>query len=68
MDISCIILQLQDNSAYFLGFDNPLDSVDMCSITWVYMFVIFIEFDLGVDGFVTPLIPECETCRRIKDV
>ena len=35
MDIVCIVLQVQDNNTYYLGFDETLYGVHLCSVTWV---------------------------------
>ena len=54
VDLSIFVLYLKDNCVYTLGFGYTYNPIYLCGVGWFRGHVIYVEFNVGVDGFLSP--------------
>ena len=60
------MLKFQYDCDYTLEFDDPSNSVDLCSVIWFQGTAIYVKSKVGINRVVVTLIPEFLHCRHIE--
>ena len=50
VNFSCVVSQVQDDDAYPLGFYDTPDVVNFCIVPRIGRFILYIEFEGGING------------------
>ena len=67
VDFNRVIFQFQDVIADTLGINKSPDSIDFCIVLFLWGFVLYVEFEVGIDGVSAFQVPERVPHRSVKN-